>query len=74
MLYNISCYLAIGAIISIIAELILKSTAIQDYQIKSNEERISLILLWPIALFLFIVNLIRILIEGPSDDDFRNMQ
>lgn len=74
MLYNISCYLVIGSIVSIIAELILKSTAIQEYQIKSNSERISLILLWPIAVGLFVYHVIRILIEGPNDDDFRNMQ
>ena len=74
MLYYISCYLVIGAIITIIAELILKSTAILEYQIKTNEERISLILIWPIACLVFIYHLIRILIEGPNDDDFRNMQ
>jgi uncharacterized protein with PQ loop repeat len=74
MLYNISIYLVIGSIVSIIAELILNATAIQEYQIKSNSERISLILLWPIAICLFVYHVIRILIEGPSDDDFRNLQ
>ena len=74
MVYNISLYLVIGAIVSIIAELILNATAIEDYQIKTNEERISLILTWPIAVCLFLYHVIRILIEGPSDDDYRNMQ
>jgi hypothetical protein len=73
MLYNISCYLVLGVIFAIIVEYILSKTAIEEYQINSNQERILVILIWPIFLLSIGYNLIRILIEGPNDDDYRNM-
>jgi len=73
MLYNISCYLVLGAIFAIIVEYILSKTSIEEYQINSNQERILVILIWPIFLISICYNLIRILIEGPNDDDYRNM-
>lgn len=74
MLYNISLYLVIGAIFSLIVEYILSKVAIEEYQIKNNQERILVILIWPIFLLSICINLIRILIEGPNDDDYRSMQ
>jgi hypothetical protein len=73
MLYNISCYLILGVIFAIIVEYILSKTAIEEYQVKNNQERILVILIWPIFLIGICYNLIRILIEGPNDDDYRNM-
>ena len=74
MLYNISIYLVIGAIFSLITELVLQTNPNEDLHIKTNAERISLILVWPIGLIMFIGHLIRILLNGPDEDDFRNMQ
>ena len=74
MLYNISIYLVIGAIFSIITELVLQTNQNEDLHIKTNAERIYLILVWPIGVLMFIGHLIRILVNGPDEDDFRNMQ
>ncbi len=74
MLYTISYYLVIGACFTLITELVLKTHKDESLHIKTNQERVYLILVWPIGLLMVIGSLIKILIDGPDEDDFKNLR
>jgi hypothetical protein len=74
MIDYILIYLVIGICFGLFMEYILNNNVREDLKIKTNQERISIILLWPIPFIAFIIELIRIAIYGQDEDDWRNFQ
>jgi hypothetical protein len=74
MIDYILIYLVIGICFGIFMEYILNNNVREDLKIKTNQERIGIILLWPIPFIAFIIELIRISIYGQDEDDWRNFQ